>query len=75
MNGLNAIVLNGKVYEAVPDKSCDSCDFDKDVTTCQLYCDACNYMDCAFRFSQSLTDKLIKNEHQTNLRHDRSQGY
>ncbi len=60
MNGLNAIVIDGKCYEAIPEKTCDSCDFDKNVTACQLYCDACKYMDCAFRFNLELTDKLTR---------------
>ncbi len=58
MNELKAIVIDGMVYEAIPDKSCDSCDFDDDVYTCRDYCGICELWDCCFRFSQKLTDKL-----------------
>ncbi len=57
---MNGIILNGKVYEVVPASDCKTCDFDKDVKNCDSFCNACAEWDCAFRFSQTLTDKLNK---------------
>ncbi len=70
MNGLNAIVIDGKVYEAFPTTrsiSCGKCDL-RYVCDEHSY-DPCNdmsklfdtYIDDAywhFRFNQELTDKL-----------------
>ncbi len=63
MKGINAIVIEGKVYELLPRCGC-SC------LTCALYkrcyangryapaCVAFGYDKYIFRFSQTLTDKL-----------------
>ncbi len=59
MSKLNAIILSGKVYEAI-DGDCSSCDFDKDVLICRRFNTNCHELMCAFRFSQELTDKLNK---------------
>lgn len=59
---MNGIILNGKVYEAVTGKSCESCAFKKDVMTCRDFCDICEIWGCAFRLSQNLTDKINKND-------------
>lgn len=66
MNGLNAVVIDGKCYESVIKKNGNPC------IDCELLDDICNncgLMDFClgmggqnsfFRFSQSLTDKLNK---------------
>lgn len=64
MNRLNAIIKDGKVYEAVLTSdvmSCGGCDFYKPIvyTGCP-YAKMCLSLCCIFRFSQSLTDKLNK---------------
>lgn len=58
MNGLNGIILDGKVYEAVDEGTCPECAFDKEVKKCRPLCDICESWNCAFRFSQGLTDKI-----------------
>ncbi len=71
MNGLNAIVVDGKVYEAIPTvrySDCGECDL-KEICDAHAH-DPCNdvgkifdtYIDDAqwhFRYNQELTDKLI----------------
>ena len=61
MNGINGIILDGKVYEATEGKeySCMTCDLidDESDCVCRDFCfnqGRCN----VFRFSQSLTDKI-----------------
>ena len=61
MNGLNGIILNGKIFEAVTDKedSCLNCDLINDTgdCVCRDFCfeqGRCNI----FRFSPTLTDKI-----------------
>ena len=74
MNGLNGIIIDGKVYEAVEEKeelSCDGCDltnllFDK-FESCPLL-DTCSVHHCIFRFSQSLTD-LSQRENEYSIIH------
>ncbi len=67
MNGLNAIIKDGKVYEVVPYSlnACDKCDLKKECDqVTQRYCLADKLFGCdgmrIFRFSQELTDKLNK---------------
>lgn len=55
---MNGIIIDGKVYEAVEKLDCDSCDFNEDIQACVIYCDICDAWGCAFRYSQTLTDKL-----------------
>lgn len=61
MNGLNGIIIDGKVYEAVQTFDCGLCAFDNDVKTCRFFCDICNRWNCAFRYSRELTDKINSN--------------
>ena len=61
MNGLNGIIIGGDVYELIKGGDCDQCDFNKDVLKCQNACNSCREWDCAFHFSQSLTDKINGN--------------
>ncbi|MDE7180078.1 MAG: hypothetical protein K2N88_02635 [Muribaculaceae bacterium] len=63
MNGLNGIIVDGKVYEAVDRGafSCKGCDLYKRCHTNVRYASACiafGYDRYIFRFSQSLTDKI-----------------
>lgn len=60
MNGINAIVIEGKVYETLTSGCCPECDFDNDGKNCRMYRDICDELNCAFRFSQTLTDKINK---------------
>lgn len=58
MKKLNAIVIDGKVYEAIKGK-CSECAF----YGANEYAAICALRDevlCAFRYSPSLTDKLNK---------------
>ena len=61
MNGLNGIIINGKVFEAVKDKedSCLNCDLIDDTRECPCrdFCFQQGWCNI-FRFSQTLTDKL-----------------
>ena len=64
MNEINAIIIDGKVYEATESKesSCLTCDLIDDTggCPCRDFCfeqGRCN----VFRYSQSLTDKLNSN--------------
>ena len=69
MNGLNGIIIDGKVYEAVLDDtdSCDECTFvDNKIGCCRKsYCvsfiPSYGKSPYIFRFSQTLTDKLNGN--------------
>lgn len=58
MKELNAIIVNGKVYEAVEKGYCVDCAFDKDIKKCRVLCYICKEKDSNFRFSQELTDKI-----------------
>ncbi len=64
MNGINAIVINGKVYEAVEINDgdpCKSCYFRYKCEDSDLQDHCCDFVgNLSFRFSQSLTDKLNK---------------
>ena len=59
MNGLNGIIVDGKVYEMVEENgisSCKGCAF-----RFHFHCDyseLCMKHDKIFRYSQSLTDKI-----------------
>ncbi len=61
-NPINALIIEGKVYEAVPCdilEACDNCDFDKQPKLCRLAGYLCNELGgTSFHFSQSLTDKI-----------------
>ena len=63
---MNGIIIDDKVYEAVENGTCDKCDFDNDVKICRCCCDICEMLNCAFRFSQHLTDKLNCNTTKNN---------
>lgn len=58
MNGLNGIIVSGKVYEAVKGSECDECDCDNDARACLKCNHICQLWECVFRFSQELTDKI-----------------
>ena len=58
---MNGIIIDGKVYEAIENGTCPECDFDNDESKCRPLCDTCEEWNCAFRYSQSLTDKLNSN--------------
>ncbi len=63
MNGLNAIVIDGKCYELLPScqRPCSACDLHERCYTNGRYAPACvafGYNKYIFRFSQELTDKL-----------------
>ncbi len=63
MNGLNAIIKDGKVYEVKLSTSgnpCEECDVKRDCAfvNCRSFDRA--YTDCYLKYSQSLTDKLNK---------------
>lgn len=58
MEKINGIIYNGKVYKAVKGKGCKECAFNPIVTACRDFCDWCKRLDCAFRYSQELTDKI-----------------
>ena len=58
---MNGIIIDGKVYEAVKwhdTNPCDSCAFDKEAKTCKYACSFCEWWQCIFRYSPTLTDKL-----------------
>ena len=57
MNGLNGIIISGKVYETVKGECNKQCAFWND-KECATWCDYCESFDCFFRFSQTLTDKI-----------------
>lgn len=57
MKELNAIIVNGKVYEAVEGECNKQCAFWTD-KECAAWCDYCTLFNCYFRFSQELTDKI-----------------
>ena len=60
MNGLNGIIISGKVYEAVEEEafsSCKGCAFRSRKSSCK-YSNLCMDNDTIFHFSQSLTDKI-----------------
>ncbi len=67
MNGLNAIIKDGKVYEAVLTSnviSCDGCDFYIPIVTTECpYARMCLANACILRFSQSLTDNINEKRH------------
>lgn len=59
MEKLNAIVIEGKVYEAVePLYDCCGCELNTPGDNYCIYCDLCTSWGCIFRYSQPLTDKL-----------------
>lgn len=60
MRKINGICMDGKFYEAVADADCCDCAFNEDEQTCRKACDFCGSFewDCAFQFSQELTDKI-----------------
>lgn len=58
MNGHNGIIIDSKVYEPVKDGDCGDCDLNNDLFRCSCAKEMCYSWDCAFRFSQELTDKL-----------------
>lgn len=56
---INGIILNGRVYEAIPEKeykSCKGCDL-FDPYPCKMN-RVCTVLRCIFRFSPELTNKL-----------------
>ena len=55
---INAIVIDGKVYEAIKGK-CSECAFYGKVNNASI-CALRDDLLCAFRYSQTLTDKLNK---------------
>ena len=57
MEKLNAIVVEGKVYEAIKGK-CSECAFYGKSNKYAPICALRDELLCAFRYSQSLTDKL-----------------
>lgn len=60
MEKLNAIVVEGKVYEAKPEikqTSCEGCELRTSDISCS-FSDVCYDWRCIFRYSQTLTDKL-----------------
>lgn len=62
MNEINAIIIDGKVYEAVEKgigKRCFDCDL-KEWCATSVQCNYCHSIDdnTYFRYSQELTDKL-----------------
>ena len=61
MNGLNGIIFEGKVYEAVDLECDDNCAFYDSNGDCAYWRDHCEAYECSFRFSQSLTDKINGN--------------
>ena len=59
MNEINAIIIDGKVYEVASEievRSCLGCDLDS-LPNCQLS-DICTKRRYIFKYSQTLTDKL-----------------
>ena len=61
MNGLNGIIIAGKVYEVVKGTwSCNGCDFNDGTKHCKWDRMLCTPFkrDCILRYSQSLTDKI-----------------
>lgn len=65
MNGiLNGIIIDGKVYEAVKGK-CSECAFHGCLELAAI-CALRDDLECAFRFSQTLTDKIKSNEKEIN---------
>lgn len=61
MNGFNAIIIDGKVYEVASEievRSCFGCAL-ASLPRCRLS-DICIKRHCIFRYSQELTDKLNK---------------
>ena len=66
MNGLNGIIVDGKVYEIVKSYNCSDCGLlekcTKDAETFEAICYILsNKSRSIFRFSQNLTDKLNGN--------------
>lgn len=57
MEKLNAIVIDGKVYEAIKGK-CSECAFYGKSSKYAVICALRDELLCAFRYSQPLTDKL-----------------
>lgn len=59
---MNGIIINDKVYEAIPEQKesrCDGCCFDDPYTErCPCGYACVSMCDSIFRFSQTLTDKL-----------------
>lgn len=63
MERINGICIEGKFYKVVKGSDCKDCDFGNNVQTCRKLCGMCDLLDCAFRYSPELTDKLKgKNE-------------
>ena len=58
MKRLNAIVYDGKVYEAIAESDCKDCAFDKNVWLCSIARDLCTETKSSFQYSQELTDKI-----------------
>ena len=64
MNGINGIIIDGKVYEVVGKDNANPCDGCSLTDDCGIYgiIDFCMFHGNSthFRYSQSLTDKLNK---------------
>ena len=55
---MNGIIYGENVYEIHKGDCCDKCAFYNSNTDCAYWRDHCEAYECAFRYSQSLTDKL-----------------